>query len=361
MIKYLQITRPGENRRGAALAEVLIAVIAMGIGIVSLAALFPVAVLRSVQGHQLTQGTILRFAAESKIDAMKVMYVRPNPAAAPGPNPAEKFLFDPLGMAVGLAGTLGPLKRYDGGFGANEDTAAGLVAANDNWIDRYTDIATGSNLKTATLPNLAAQNITNDTNNTRAVLFDVSGNVSQVRALTDVGVLGNTVTWSPSGPADTRDLPNPPFAGSDGFGLNCVGKVRIETKERQFTWMLTCRRTGTYPNFSTDIDVTVFFRRSFDKDTTTNAEPVFSNGGGQVFMAGSNVANVAFTGGNNPTLRRGSFVFDATNARWYRMEGIVDNGTSAVITLDKPAVATGTAAVFFGGIVDVYALETKHD
>lgn len=346
MNKLTRTTRSGGKRTGAALAEVLIAVIAMGIGVMSLAALFPVAVMRSVQGHQLTQGTILRFSAESKIDTLKIMYVRPDQTqVAPGPIGAGNFLFDPLGKAVGLASPLGAVPRFDGGFATDEATAGALVAADDNWIERYSDVAASYALGgpfTATLPNFAAQGIT-AAPGTRAVIYDVTGTLSQVRPISNIS--GDTITWTD---------PLPPT-------MTTVGKVRVETQERQFTWMLTCRRTGTAPNFSTDIDVTVFFRRSFDRDAGTNAEPVINNAGGQVFVAGSNVANVSFTGGNTPTLRRGGFVFDATNARWYRMESIVDNGTSAVITLDRPAVNTGTAAVFFGGIVDVYSLETKHD
>ena len=55
-------------RPGTTLTEVLMSILIMSIGVVTLATLFPIAILRSVQATQLTNATILRYDAEAIID-----------------------------------------------------------------------------------------------------------------------------------------------------------------------------------------------------------------------------------------------------------------------------------------------------
>ena len=56
------------GRGGTTLTEVLISMLIMGIGIVSLATLFPISVLRSIQATQVTNATMLRYNAEALVD-----------------------------------------------------------------------------------------------------------------------------------------------------------------------------------------------------------------------------------------------------------------------------------------------------
>jgi hypothetical protein len=58
------------TKRGTTLTEVLMSLMVMGLGIVTLASLFPISIMRSVQATQLTQAAILRYNAGARIDAL---------------------------------------------------------------------------------------------------------------------------------------------------------------------------------------------------------------------------------------------------------------------------------------------------
>jgi hypothetical protein len=57
-------------RAGSTLTEVLISVMVLGIGVTSVAYLFPISVLQAVRANHITQATILRYNAEAAIDAL---------------------------------------------------------------------------------------------------------------------------------------------------------------------------------------------------------------------------------------------------------------------------------------------------
>ena len=81
--------RRSHRRGGTTLTEVLMSLLIMGIGLVSVATLFPLSVLRSIEATQQTTATSLRFTAEALIDGSgtEPVYVmgsdplefRPNP------------------------------------------------------------------------------------------------------------------------------------------------------------------------------------------------------------------------------------------------------------------------------------------
>jgi Tfp pilus assembly protein PilV len=58
---------PLTTRRGTTLSEVLVSTLVMSIGVVALATLFPISVLRSIQASQLTNAAILRYNAEAHL------------------------------------------------------------------------------------------------------------------------------------------------------------------------------------------------------------------------------------------------------------------------------------------------------
>ena len=67
---------PGSQQRaGVTLMEVLMSVMIMSIGVVSLASLFPISILRGVQATQLTNATVLRYNAEALIDSLPTHFV----------------------------------------------------------------------------------------------------------------------------------------------------------------------------------------------------------------------------------------------------------------------------------------------
>ena len=72
---------PKGGRSGSTLTEVLVALMITSIGLVSVATLFPLSVLRAVKATQLTSATDSRFNAEAMID------LYPNIIKSPGVNP----------------------------------------------------------------------------------------------------------------------------------------------------------------------------------------------------------------------------------------------------------------------------------
>lgn len=83
------------NRRaGTSLSEVLISLLVMSVGVVSLATLFPIAVLRSVQATHLTNATNLRFNVEALLSVRPELYTIGTPWKAGTPY-AEGALVTP--------------------------------------------------------------------------------------------------------------------------------------------------------------------------------------------------------------------------------------------------------------------------
>ncbi len=91
------------SRAGSTLTEVLVALMIMSIGLVSLAVLFPMSVLRSIKASQFTNATDARFNAEAMIDVFPNLVRNPDyTVTATGANPhaGENFVVDPLGFAI---------------------------------------------------------------------------------------------------------------------------------------------------------------------------------------------------------------------------------------------------------------------
>lgn len=143
------------SRRAATLTEVLISMLIMGIGVVTLATLFPISILRSVQATQLTNATILRYGAEAFIDTYPQIVFEPDGAGTddltlspnlPPPPPApppyhpdapitehfqsptnRRYVVDPQGWNLmpatfrntfgnNGAGPVGNIRRFGGGY-----------------------------------------------------------------------------------------------------------------------------------------------------------------------------------------------------------------------------------------------------
>jgi Tfp pilus assembly protein PilV len=94
---------------GLTLVEVLMSMLVAGIGILSVIVLFPLSFIRAVQATNLTNGTILRFNAESAIDVNPRLLLRwqPNQAYALGDTIVPKNLVPPIALTVTVAGTSG--------------------------------------------------------------------------------------------------------------------------------------------------------------------------------------------------------------------------------------------------------------
>ena len=238
----------------------------------------------------------------------------------------------------------------------------------------------------------------------RIVLFDITGKISYVRPISNITgtVPLQTITW-PSATIGSGPLPS---------GFTPVS-ARIETKERRYTWMLSVRRDGD----SFQMDVVVFFRRPFSSrdeqvypatftaviDPGYDGQPgvagVDDDGksgtddtlGGELGWPGSddsarNWVIVEYSStGDKPFYKKGGYVCDATNLRWYRILDFVEGTTPASVTptgisaasptsgydravrltVENKIVAPASAVVGGGGallmrnIVDVYPIRTR--
>jgi hypothetical protein len=103
-------------RRASTLTEVLVALMITSIGLVSVATMFPLSILRSIKATQLTNATDVRFNAENLLDMYPDMIQNPqsrnpayqyvvgnaatNIAAVDPPFPTPNYIIDPLGFAA---------------------------------------------------------------------------------------------------------------------------------------------------------------------------------------------------------------------------------------------------------------------
>lgn len=395
--RQLVFAKPQAGRAGNTLAEVLVSLLAFAIGAVAVCTLFPVAMLRSVNATKLTKATILRHNAEAMIDlhvnanGHKFLIHDPDRDVATPPMPTgtgykehydptvgrSRYIVDPLGWSmieeesgIGEANTFGPmagvnLPRFNGiNNGAMTPTAAqrtaqrafarNLVSLPDSWTQPFEAELTVSNPLPAMAPTTIEvtgidttdlNEVNNDTAPKRITVFDASGRFSHTRQITMIA--GNTITVNPALP-DTAVF-NPVTA-------------RIETQEAQFTWLLTVRNqfdsTAAAANQPSraNVDVVVFFRRSF----STDDERVFALTPGDPT---GRVYTVTIPGGvNRPLLKKGNWICDVVNARWYRIQRIRNETTATPqITLENapPGGENLTQAMFVPGVVEVYHIGVK--
>lgn len=373
-------------RQGATLTEVLMAILIMSIGCVSVITLFPLAILRAVNAHQLTNAKIL----EENVEAI----LRANPrilaySSYARTNYLRPFAVDPLGYAYCLPATSNLFGHDRANFssgGWNPSTAGATRVNNnltwpganaekifslpDSWNvavdDVPADVTTSPGMMTTiTFPShvdLAAAS--GGSVDTRVVLISSNGQRSVVRQpATDASKIRYLPGTTPTIEIDyvAGVLPNLP---TDLDSKDEVGRVRVEMLERRFSWMLTFsarRRTSTSAPIIPSAHCVIFFRRAFEPED----EQVYfyGNGGGidatQNVLAPANVnqLQIEWTAGNEPVLKEGNFLFDAENGHWYRMSNISTSGTTATIELDTSILAASKAVMFPRGVVHVFPVE----
>jgi type II secretory pathway pseudopilin PulG len=369
-------------RSGTSLVEVLMSLLVMGVGVVAVATLFPASVLRSVQATQLTNATILRYNAEAAIDIDPRLIYDPN---ADGtvynePNvttPNRFYMIDPYGRAVNGTTTVGtgaavPLPRYDGGRAGSVDGAMNYVTQPDSWVSESEtiDFVPASTLQSGmparttsiTLRNqdisdrkidlTSVQNQLQAGIGYRVILFDAEGRLSEIRNLTYVDGTdpidpGNReIKWT------NTPLPNETRYAS-------ISKVRIEKFEPRYSWLMTIRRPNLIPPIlpgtpiTADVSVAVLFRRSVNAqeeiayqatiENATNSRPDYSI--------------TKFDNADpNPFIKKGGYLLDLDNARWYRIASVSGTQTAPKIKLDRspPKDEFVRNVMFYRGVVDVY-------
>ena len=343
--------------------------VALGIGMTAVATLFPVAMLRSINATRLTKGTIHRHNAETWVDLRTRQLVHNPDGIGNGRQHFDKnYIVDPFGWemirgetpgtaaqklaAANQFGLLTGLPRYNGinrGTAAMRtaqfDLANRMCVSPDSWVPQFEQDITvrAFAASSATLGGVSAADlgeVTIGNPPSRITLFDSDLRTSHTRTISSISA-GNRVNWTSGGAMPAGFVP---------------ASAMIEAQERQFTWLLTIRNRGqiNIPRdvLKANVDVVVFFRRQFSKKN----ERVFdlTGVGGRDYRVDARA--------NTPSLKKGGFLCDVVNARWYRIQQI-QNQTSAapVIRLETapPAGETLTKAVFVPGVVEVYSLGTK--
>lgn len=223
------------------------------------------------------------------------------------------------------------------------------------------------------IPRNAGAMIGSDPELYQITVFSGDEKLSQTFPLTRIN--GQTCFWTESaedlngnGYLDTsRPLPSE-FNGT-------VARAMIQVKRtNDFNWLLTVRRGGDGRVLGTDVVVTFSsgvtpddewaYVTATDKDDDGNFEGGFVRG--QFFVEFSYTDAMP-----EPSLRRGGFVLDVHNGRWYRVQDYVEltgvntssaaaTGTTAVqLRLEQSAIESsppGSRVIFLPTVVDVYPL-----
>ena len=327
-------------------------------------------------------------------------------------------------------GALAILPRYSGGIPidslpAAEAIAAGMVASRDGWVDHVdVEVTGGDLLPTGDVPKTQISLLDVDLSSlptsgtsgswalavdTRIVLYDENGRISAAYPVTGFNTATGQVTWSEdlnangtgdsgedlnfNGEFDVRALPVADFhfgAGAQSNATISVSRAVIEvSKARLYSWMLTVRK-GT--DGQAAVDVVVMFNRGVDPVNEELFQATFVPSTFGTFPNHILVKNQR-NNDREPFLKKGGFVLDAVNARWYRVTGFETRpaliGTwphgeyNHVLRVDQPIVeAAGVdtdlngvldagetdvngdgelpeTAIFLPGVVEVYPLGTK--
>ncbi len=233
---------------------------------------------------------------------------------------------------------------------------------------------------TSLVPRVAGTQIIPDPEVCRAVVFSQDGQFSVALPLVAVDSLTNTVLWTEdidfSGGAYNaaedinRNLTNevralPPQFVNSVTGQFQIGRVLLQTsRSHDYNWLLTVRRGRDGQARGVDVVIT------HNKGITADDERLYSAS----FIPGSFSVNMILDGGltesldvAEPALRKGGYLLDVTNARWYRIanyrevKGITIGtvtGNGYLISLET-SVGSGAfvgKAMFLPGVVDVYPM-----
>lgn len=368
------------TRRGATLSEALVALLIMAIGVVSLASLFPIAVLKTAKANQLTNATNIRYNAESMIEIYPWIKKDPNPAIGASGRPfgdavTVPFLFDPQALTPGrpapMPSTVGFLPRFGGGFNLSTAAADAICAGPDNWTLIHENSVTSSTAYQLTLNDLDTVSSLQwpGANQMRAQIFYNGGKSSLTRMVTQATNGSNVLKFTEdingnstfdSGEDQNGNLLLDTHALPSGITFETV---RLESRERRYTWLLTVRPNSGSP----EVEVVVYFGRTFSPEdevvygTAPNGIPITNSVASSQanLIEGSRTFTISWPSGTDaPNLKRGSWVLDAQGGYWYRIENYTptENATSSTVTLSANIQQESHLVVFPRGVVDVFPL-----
>ncbi len=317
--KLVTRERDGDvGRAGTTLAEVLMSLMIMSIGVMMVMHVFPVATLRTLEASKQTNSTITAFVAESLFDIDPQVVHNPDGTFPPGGADQTKsfyghYVVDPLGWqelneSAGTPLPATPLVSPRDYFGtatsstvntpyprrytaasqfsiaypttvvdlvAARQRAADLVTQPDNWklvteAQADTGVSASTNIIALTLDSDADLTSATEDSNGNGTLDageDRNGNsvldniLPGIRAIVfDIDGIHSevrnltAVTTSPPTVTWTDPLPV-------RFESGNIGKVRVEVANRVFTWMLSVRKRPSGP---ANVDVVVFYKRNLN-------------------------------------------------------------------------------------------------
>lgn len=211
-------------------------------------------------------------------------------------------------------------------------------------------------------------------------LFSEDGRFSQTFPLTNTDAANLKCYWSEyddqgNNPVDYNGNGFNDIRGLPAEFLGKVGRVILRTvRDADFSWLLTVRRGSD--GQARGVDVVVRYH--------TGIKPLDERIFPATFQAGLALVGVNDAAdGTEPVLKRGAYVFDALNARWYRITnhetrpsaGLIPSSEAGFwgayryrLTLESEVVAnagsfpTGSSsavysgAMFLPGVVDVYPM-----
>ena len=402
------------RRGGTTLTEVLMSLMIMSIGIVSVATLFPISALRTLEANKQTNSAIASFNANSAIDArpelihnpddgipklLSLYSSEPNASKYTAPGYAglgtdflgKNYVVDPWGYyevsTTGLintefgnvGGTALPtfpaarrVMRYKAWLTSAIDSAH-FVSQPDNWkfvAESALDLTASQSATSLTLDieaDLSSVSGITGIPATQAVLyratiFDADGTKSETRLLS-ANPTGQQLTWASALPTRVMEDQNgngslDPGEDYDGDGvLDLPSRVRVEVADQVYTWILSVRKASTGV---CGVDAVVFFKRGFDpayEEVHTADFRVTGYGLDDIpdnadDTPGPNYrVRVQFTG-EPPEARRGGYVFDTCNGYWYRIRAIEkETNTELYLVVDEQVRASNGPANQGGAIL----------
>lgn len=385
--------RQSSRRQGATLSEVLVALLIMAIGVISLASLFPIAVLKTAKASQLTTAADMSYNARTWTSLFPHIIQDPDPTdsnndGAPfndvGYLPTA-YLFDPLalipGRPVAMPAAVGLLPRYGGGFNGSAAAADRICSNLDSWTMLHEGSVTSINGARTQVQvnnlNLIQGLQWPGANAMRVHLFYNGGKSSHTRMVTSATAGSATLDLSEDANSNGTLDPGEDQNGNGGLDLHTLPAgmtyetARIESRERRFSWLLTLTSDGFIAGSPTQnvlVKVVVYFGRGFSQEEERIygtpppgvTVPVLNlaPGSSAVLQEGSKTFTVTWPAGEQPYLKRGGWILDAQAGNWYQVENYSDpaltGGTSSVVTLVTPIQDSSTLVMFPRGVVEVF-------
>ena len=369
-------------RRGVTLTEVLVSILIMSIGVISVAALFPIAVLRSAQATTLTSATILKQNAESIVNSFPELVHDPDGDSQPDAfgddqgireHFSKNYIVDPLGFYLSRADGRKPeidAKRFGGVAAAysapnanSEQFVWDLCSLPDNFEEVIGGIVDDSLINVESRQ--ASTGNASDVTVLEVTFLEMAGALEGYLA-SDLSIYGTVDVdedLNGNGRLDSGEDQNGnnkldlPFsftstvqevdsngtatilAPSADFDLSVtpISHVQLNVRDRKYSWMLTVRKNS---EGEANGNIAIFFKREFSADDeeihTAYQYSTDSDGktvGPEETQPGSTTIRFAPQGDESsrdspwsPLVRTGSYVLDVDNMHWYRVKSVTEEG-----------------------------------